>query len=102
MPPPNPKPTARRPSKASDSALLPASGIFDHPDPQVSSAIDDDTTPTTMSPADKESNRMSFSSLYSLGSQIYNSARGSGGPSSIAGSEPDGMFGHGYSTTRKR
>ncbi|EOD49947.1 putative cortical actin cytoskeleton protein asp1 protein [Neofusicoccum parvum UCRNP2] len=95
MPPPNPKPIARqqpdrRPSKASDT-LVPASSIFDHPEAQNSSAIDDDPTPTTaMSPsADKESNRMSFSSLYSLGSQIYNSARGSGGPSSIAGSEPD-------------
>ncbi|KAF9631475.1 Histidine phosphatase superfamily clade-2 [Lasiodiplodia theobromae] len=95
MPPPNPKPVARqqhdrRPSKASDS-LVAASLILDQQDAQNSSAIDDDPTPTTaMSPsADKESNRMSFSSLYSLGSQIYNSARGSGGPSSVAGSEPD-------------
>ncbi|KAL1631213.1 inositol hexakisphosphate and diphosphoinositol-pentakisphosphate kinase [Neofusicoccum ribis] len=106
MPPPNPKPIARqqpdrRPSKASDT-LVPASSIFDHPEAQNSSAIDDDPTPTTaMSPsADKESNRMSFSSLYSLGSQIYNSARGSGGPSSIAGSEPDAKSdGPSYGTT---
>ncbi|KKY21237.1 putative cortical actin cytoskeleton protein asp1 [Diplodia seriata] len=94
MPPPNPKPTARqqhdrRPSKASDS-LVAASLTLDQPDAQNSSAIDDDPTPTAASAADKESNRMSFSSLYSLGSQIYNNARSSGGPSSIAGSEPDG------------
>ncbi|KAF2232490.1 hypothetical protein EV356DRAFT_525188 [Viridothelium virens] len=41
---------------------------------------------------DAESNRMSFSSLYSLGSAIYNSARGtntSGPPSSTGGSEQD-------------
>ncbi|OJD39738.1 uncharacterized protein BKCO1_2000157 [Diplodia corticola] len=93
MPPPNPKPTARqqhdrRPSKASDS-LVAASLALDQPDSQNTSAIDDDPTPTVASAADKESNRMSFSSLYSLGSQIYNNARSSGGPSSVAGSEPD-------------
>ncbi|KAI9695255.1 MAG: hypothetical protein M1820_008774 [Bogoriella megaspora] len=41
---------------------------------------------------DPDSNRMSFSSLYSLGSAIYNTARGgtsSGPPSSTGGSEQD-------------
>lgn len=50
---------------------------------------------------DTESNRMSFSSLYSLGSQVIGNIRGTAstsGPSSIAGSDVDGMlvrcFGH--------
>jgi hypothetical protein len=38
-----------------------------------------------------ESNRMSFSSLYSFGSGIMNGVKGisGSGPSSVAGSEPD-------------
>lgn len=48
--------------------------------------------PTTVEP-ETESNRMSFSSLYSFGSAIMTSARGiaGSGPSSFAGSEPDCM-----------
>lgn len=46
---------------------------------------------------DLESNRMSFSSLYSLGSNIYDRARGAmpSAPSSVAGSEPDGTSNRG-------
>jgi inositol-hexakisphosphate/diphosphoinositol-pentakisphosphate 1-kinase len=46
--------------------------------------------PNTVDP-ETESNRMSFSSLYSFGSAIVNSARGiaGSGPSSFAGSEQD-------------
>ncbi|KAF2115867.1 histidine phosphatase superfamily-domain-containing protein [Lophiotrema nucula] len=114
MPPPASKSIARafpsrRPSKASDS--------FDHVSfAKSGSAIDEvDTTPTleaargslasssqTLTPlpdsayrpprsdTDADSHRMSFSSLYSIGSTIYNNARGLSGPSSIsAGSEPE-------------
>ncbi|KAF2735059.1 hypothetical protein EJ04DRAFT_552251 [Polyplosphaeria fusca] len=41
------------------------------------------------SDTDAESHRMSFSSLYSIGSTIYNTTRGLSGPSSVTGSEPD-------------
>ncbi|KAK8253836.1 histidine phosphatase superfamily-domain-containing protein [Phyllosticta capitalensis] len=93
MPPPTSKPItrqslARRPSKASDICPPSSSTDLESSDPQATSAVEDDAPPTSSAP-DKESNRMSFSSLYSLGSQIYNSARNSGGPSSVAGSEPD-------------
>ncbi|KAK7537628.1 histidine phosphatase superfamily-domain-containing protein [Phyllosticta citricarpa] len=93
MPPPTSKPITRqslgrRPSKASDMAVPAVSSDVESSDPQATSATEDDAAPTASLP-DKESNRMSFSSLYSLGSQIYNSARNSGGPSSVAGSEPD-------------
>ncbi|KAK8172182.1 hypothetical protein BKA80DRAFT_262283 [Phyllosticta citrichinensis] len=95
MPPPTSKPITRqslgrRPSKASDICLPSGPSDVESSDPQATSAIEDDAAPAA-SLQDKESNRMSFSSLYSLGSQIYNSARNSGGPSSVAGSEPDGM-----------
>ncbi|KAK8157128.1 histidine phosphatase superfamily-domain-containing protein [Phyllosticta citrichinensis] len=96
MPPPTSKPITRqslgrRPSKASDICLPSGPSDVESSDPQATSAIEDDAAPAA-SLQDKESNRMSFSSLYSLGSQIYNSARNSGGPSSVAGSEPDGML----------
>ncbi|KAF2145144.1 uncharacterized protein K452DRAFT_356452 [Aplosporella prunicola CBS 121167] len=103
MPPPTTRPSPyqppdRRPSKASETSSLAASGVLDYPEVhhlQSTSAIDDaaesTTTESVRGNADKESNRMSFSSLYSLGSQIYNSARVSAtsGPSSLTGSEPD-------------
>ena len=47
-----------------------------------------DTEGTVRSEGDLESNRMSFSSLYSLGSVPYGSTRGSN-TNSIAGSEMD-------------
>ncbi|KAF2789910.1 hypothetical protein K505DRAFT_283544 [Melanomma pulvis-pyrius CBS 109.77] len=114
MPPPASKAIprqfpSRRPSKASDSIIFENTG-----DARNGSAIDEsDTTPTleasrgvslasthalalpdtayrTSRDTDLESNRMSFSSLYSLGSVIYNStARGLSGPSSVSGSEPE-------------
>ncbi|ORY17780.1 histidine phosphatase superfamily-domain-containing protein [Clohesyomyces aquaticus] len=116
MPPPNPKSIAlqlpsRRASKASDSAL------FEHGAPSTRGPAiigEADTTPTleggrhsslastqtlmlpeayrvpkTEGEREPESNRMSFSSLYSLGSAIYNSTRGISGPSSVAESEPE-------------
>ncbi|KAF2712234.1 hypothetical protein K504DRAFT_464312 [Pleomassaria siparia CBS 279.74] len=105
MPPPASKSIARsfpsrRPSRASDSSV----GFLDS-DGRHGSAIDEsDTTPTASTQyltlqdtlhrssrdPDVESNRMSFSSLYSLGSVIYNSAaRGLSGPGSVASSEPE-------------
>ncbi|OCL13025.1 hypothetical protein AOQ84DRAFT_385688 [Glonium stellatum] len=105
MPPPASKSAARqfpsrRLSKASDNG--------------IGSAVDEtDTTPTlegshsaSLSSAhalmlpdtafrqprpdgDTESNRMSFSSLYSAGSAVYNGPKGLSGTSSIAGSEPE-------------
>lgn len=117
MPPPASKSIARqfpsrRTSKASDSSLLESIGAA-----RNGSAIDEeaDVTPTlegsrngnptatqafslpdaafyrSKSDPDAESNRMSFSSLYSLGSVIMNTTRGLSGPSSVAGSEPEGM-----------
>lgn len=57
---------------------------FTLPDPIV--------RPNAAAEADAESKRLSFSSLYSLGSAIYSSARATGlsASSSIAGSEPEG------------
>ena len=49
-----------------------------------------DTAYRSKSDPETESNRMSFSSLYSLGSVIMNNARGLSGPSSVTGSEPEG------------
>ena len=58
------------------------------------SSLPDAAVPSSTSTmGDSESNRMSFSSLYSLGSAIYNSARGnasSGPPSSTGASDQDG------------
>lgn len=103
---------SRRASKASDSSTLDNVGSArDGP-----SAVEVDTTPTLegarhhhgnfasaytltlpdsafrppRSEPDAESNRLSFSSLYSIGSAIYNTTRGLSGPSSLAGSEPEG------------
>jgi inositol-hexakisphosphate/diphosphoinositol-pentakisphosphate 1-kinase len=112
---------SRRPSKASDSQLVhPQSSPVAQGDVRTAKAVDADTTPTLegnqrglrpanapplMLPeaalrpskpldADAESNRLSFSSLYSLGSAIYNSAKGitASGPSSVAGSEPECQY----------
>lgn len=103
MPPPASKAVprqfpSRRPSKASDVSLLETLT-----DRQSSSAIDDpDTlTPTlesvrTLSQSDRRpdveaaSNRLSFSSLYSIGSGIYPSTHRMSGPASISGSD-EGM-----------
>ncbi|KAH7138909.1 histidine phosphatase superfamily-domain-containing protein [Dendryphion nanum] len=46
----------------------------------------------SVSDPDIDSHRMSFSSLYSLGSVIMNNARGLSGPSSVTGSEPEGKI----------
>lgn len=121
MPPPASRSVARqfshsrKPSKASDSAILdvgtPASSI-DHKLLNGSAVDDADLTPTLegsqseiansltypdsvvagqpKGDTDVESNRMSFSSLYSLGSAIHNSTLGRSGPSSVAGSELEG------------
>ncbi|KAF2191080.1 hypothetical protein K469DRAFT_735960 [Zopfia rhizophila CBS 207.26] len=100
---------SRRPSKASDTSILENVGST-----RNGSAIEErDTTPTleaarggglaatqtltlpdtalqkSKSEGDSESNRMSFSSLYSLGSAIYTGTRGLSGPSSVAESEPE-------------
>ncbi|KAF2843320.1 hypothetical protein M501DRAFT_994216 [Patellaria atrata CBS 101060] len=111
---------SRRPSKASDSSLLSSSvAELGYEDTVATFAIDEaDITPTLggvrssrdssqslaglilpeglvktsrASQVETESNRMSFSSLYSLGSAIYNGARGTAtsGPSSVAGSESE-------------
>lgn len=116
MPPPASKSVpiqfpSRRQSKASDTSLVESSGAGKN-----GSVIEEtDTTPTlegtrhgslagthtltlpdtafyrSKPDADAESNRLSFSSLYSLGSVIMNTTRGLSGPSSVAGSEPEGM-----------
>ncbi|KAF2473228.1 uncharacterized protein BDR25DRAFT_282566 [Lindgomyces ingoldianus] len=115
MPPPSSKSIAKqfpsRPaSKASDNS------VFEHAGPSKSGwAIDESNTTPTLeggrhaslastqtlmlpeayrpprSEGEPESNRMSFSSLYSLGSAIYNTTRGISGPSSVTGSEPEGV-----------
>lgn len=101
---------SRRPSKASDSSPFSSSSA-----PRYGSAIDDtDTVTPTLEAAregaaaasaltlpdahrqprsdgDGESNRMSFSSLYSIGSAIFPNTRGMSGPGSVAGSEAEGM-----------
>ncbi|OCK86303.1 hypothetical protein K432DRAFT_341380 [Lepidopterella palustris CBS 459.81] len=107
---------SRRPSKVSDSGILAGTAFQENfSDLRNGSAIDEtDTTPTlegsrggsissaqtltlpdtafphSKSEGDVESNRMSFSSLYSLGSAIYNGTRGlASGTSSVSGSEPE-------------
>ncbi|KAF2657993.1 hypothetical protein K491DRAFT_756432 [Lophiostoma macrostomum CBS 122681] len=106
---------SRRPSKASDSSLLESFGAS-----RNSCAIEETgSTPTleaarhgfvptthtltlpdasyfrSKSDADAESNRLSFSSLYSLGSVIMNTARGVSGPGSATGSsEAEGTSRH--------
>lgn len=101
--------TARRPSKASDSLKdyfgrnAAAGGMGIH----SGSAIDEDGDATPLaasrhpsslseaksrSDVDAAENRLSFSSLYSIGSAIYANTRGHSwsGRSSVVGSEPDG------------
>lgn len=118
MPPPASKAIARafpsrRASKASDTSLLEHFDAVRHGGSAI--AEFDDTTPTLQaaragslslasslahpdahrpprSDVDAESNRMSFSSLYSIGSAIHPNPRGLSGPSSLAGSEPEGRF----------
>ena len=110
---------SRRLSKTSDSSIVSAGVLQENLGTDTSrngSAVDEtDTTPTlegshsksvssahtlmlpdtalrqAKSEGDTESNRMSFSSLYSLGSAIYNGTRGKSSPSSVADSEPEGM-----------
>jgi len=115
MPPPASKAVPkqfpmRRLSKASDSGILDFLGAA-----RNGSAVEetDSATPTleaaragylastltlpdahrpTRSEADLDSKRMSFSSLYSIGSAIYPAnTRAMSGPGSIAGSEPEGQ-----------
>ena len=88
---------SKAPDKAPEKTSAEAAGSL-----LTGSAVDDtiEATPTsdarTTSPrqqkpeGDIESNRMSFSSLYSLASNVYNGARGFSGPSSVAGSDSDG------------
>ncbi|KAJ4349616.1 inositol hexakisphosphate and diphosphoinositol-pentakisphosphate kinase [Didymosphaeria variabile] len=109
MPPPASKAVprqfpSRRPSKASDVSLRETLT-----DRQPSPAIDDSTdllTPTseavrTLTHSDRRpeieptSNRLSFSSLYSIGSGIYPSTHRMSGPASISGSDE----GHNGTTT---
>lgn len=100
--------TARRPSKASDSLR----DYFGRGSAHTGSAIleDDDAEatplaapryPSSLSGANSRSdvdaaaeNRLSFSSLYSIGEAIYANTRGHSwsGRSSIVGSEPDGAL----------
>ncbi|KAF2280324.1 uncharacterized protein EI97DRAFT_430067 [Westerdykella ornata] len=103
---------SRRPSKASDSSLLDTFGSVRSPSSAVDETTDTASTPDASrhgsiatsqtltlpdtayssrarTDPDLESNRMSFSSLYSLGSVIMSSTRGLSGPSSVTGSEPE-------------
>lgn len=99
--------TARRPSKASESLM----DYFGRNN--AGSAIEEDVDATPLAAArypssltdaksrsDVESadNRLSFSSLYSIGSAIYANTRGHSwsGRSSVVGSEPDnpGVYSH--------
>ncbi|KAF2865897.1 histidine phosphatase superfamily-domain-containing protein [Massariosphaeria phaeospora] len=124
MPPPASKaiarqfPPSRRPSKASDSSIVdlrngPAGDEADTATPSLeasrgaslayaSLALPDTgyrDRPSRSEP-DAESNRMSFSSLYSIGSAIYTGTRGHSGPSSVAGSsEPEGKMDATHGTT---
>ena len=108
----------RRPSKASDSQLTALNAIQAESGNTIAtggSAIVDaaehgilgqiqtgdrlpDSPNQLLKPSegDLDSNRMSFSSLYSLGSVIYNGARSLAAsyPSSVAGSEPEGEQSH--------
>ncbi|KAF2687198.1 hypothetical protein K458DRAFT_401771 [Lentithecium fluviatile CBS 122367] len=120
MPPPATKAVLRqfpprRLSKASDSGILEFLGAArnghavedtDNATPTLEAARGGNlaaalTLPDAHHPArsegELESNRMSFSSLYSIGSAIYPNARTMSGPGSIAGSEPDGSA-HGTTT----
>lgn len=105
MPPPATKVMAmqlpsRRPSKASESMAvdeldatptLEASRGGSPIPPQTLALPDTAYRQPAKTDGDAESNRMSFSSLYSLGSAIHSTgARGLSGPSSVAGSEPEG------------
>jgi inositol hexakisphosphate/diphosphoinositol-pentakisphosphate kinase len=53
-------------------------------------ALPDTAFYRSRSDPDADSNRLSLSSLYSLGSVILSSTRGMSGPGSVAGSEPEG------------
>lgn len=107
MPPPATKVMAmqlpsRRPSKASESMAvdeldatptLEASRGGSPIPPQTLALPDTAYRQPAKTDGDAESNRMSFSSLYSLGSAIHSTgARGLSGPSSVAGSEPEGRM----------
>ena len=96
--------TARRPSKASDSlrdyfgrASMNGSAIDEDVDATPLAAA---RLPSSLSEAKSRSdvdcaeNRLSFSSLYSIGSAIYANTRGHSwsGRSSVVGSEPDGAY----------
>ncbi|KAF2761411.1 hypothetical protein EJ05DRAFT_473913 [Pseudovirgaria hyperparasitica] len=92
MPPPASKSVPRqyaerRASKASDTAAATVSLQDNAGTGQL--ALPDAMIPPSRSDPELESNRMSFSSLYSVGSAIYNAARGTSGTSSITGSEPE-------------
>lgn len=92
--------SARRPSRASES-------LMDYFGRTNASAIDEDVDatplaasryPSSLSEAKSRSDveaeqRLSFSSLYSIGSAIYANTRGPSmsGRSSVVGSEPDGV-----------
>jgi hypothetical protein len=108
MPPPASKAVPRqfplrRLSKASDSGILDFLGAArngtaveetDNATPTLESARAltlPDAHRSTRSETDVDSNRMSFSSLYSIGSAIYSAnTRAMSGPGSTAGSEPEG------------
>ncbi|KAF2000036.1 hypothetical protein P154DRAFT_435694 [Amniculicola lignicola CBS 123094] len=88
MPPPARLHHLRRLSKASDTSVMenisPAIEEVDASDAAQAAA-----QAARAGHADLESNRMSFSSLYSIGSTIYSTARGLSGPASVTGSEPE-------------
>jgi inositol hexakisphosphate/diphosphoinositol-pentakisphosphate kinase len=86
MPPPASKAVARqfpsrRPSRASDISLFETSAILDDAD-SLTPPVD-----VTRPPIDAASGRLSFSSLYSIGSGIYPSTHRMSGPASNSGSD---------------
>lgn len=101
-PPPLP-PTPEQAQYASENAVEDGTEVT--PTLEGAQGEKRDSTPQLPEPAayglrptedDTESNRMSFSSLYSLGSQVIGNIRGTtastSGPSSVAGSDADGIF----------
>lgn len=98
---------SRRPSKASDIAASTSTPYNDgrimQGDGAGQSSDPKDATPANQtamqqflkaSEADTESNRLSFSSLYSMGSAIHAGSKGfpTSYPSSVAGSDMDGVL----------
>lgn len=59
-------------------------------------SLSDSTLQLPRSENDADGNRVSFSSIYQMGSALYDRARGAmaSAPSSVAGSEPDSKFHH--------